>query len=583
MSAVVRALQTFVRLAWPYFRSEDRWIARALLAGIITAELALVGILVAVNEWNKRFFNALEARDWQATRIELFVFCAIALGAIVAGMAQYFFGQRLIIRWRRWITERYVALWMADGRHYRVRLVDGDVDNIHLRIASDVMIFLTRTHELFTSLIGSIVTILSFTVILWTLSAATPLPLFGFDLSFMGWLIVLAAIYAAIGTLFTHLIGAPLIPLNFNQQRYEADFRFAIARVTDQSEPVALMGGEAVERRELRTRFARLAVNWTHLVNRQSFLVGFVAGYARMSTVFPMLVVAPAYLSGAITLGALVQSALAFQQVEGALAYCISAYSKIAEWKAVMDRLAQFEDRMGSVDDHHHPQAKIAMSVLPGEDRLAVNDLALTLASGETVAAIGAAQLGPGERLLVTGLSGAGKSSVFRALTGLWPLGHGSIHFPQNARIFTLPQRAYFPLGSLRQAVAYPIAVEMTDDAAIHDALAAVGLGHLSVRLDEEADWPTVLSGGEQQRVAFARALLAQPDILLLDEPVSALEATDAAALYRVLAERLPQAIVISIGRASALSHLHGSTLELKAGAAPAYQSHHAPGIAASA
>ena len=247
----------------PYFRSEDRWIAGALLAGIVVVELGLVAILVAVNEWNKRFFNALESRDWSAAQFELLVFCVIALAAVVAGTLQYFLGQRLIIRWRRWITERYVAMWMAHGRHYRVRLVEPDVDNIHLRIASDVLIFLTRTHELFTSLIGSIVTIVSFVAILWFLSATTPLPLFGGNFAFAGWLIVVAASYAAIGTLFTHLIGRPLIPLNFSQQRYEADFRFAIARATDQSEPVALMGGEAVERRELRQRFGHLVGNWT--------------------------------------------------------------------------------------------------------------------------------------------------------------------------------------------------------------------------------------------------------------------------------------------------------------------------------
>ncbi len=568
MRAVVRALRTFAQLAWPYFRSEDRWIARLLLAGILAAELGLVAILVAVNEWNKRFFNALESRNWDAATGELLVFGFIALGAIVAGMSQFFFGQRLIIRWRRWFTERYVAMWMADGRHYRVRLTGGTVDNIHLRIASDVLIFLTRTHELFTQLIGSIVTICSFTIILWSLSAAIPLPLFGKDWSFPGWLIVLAALYAAIGTLFTHLIGKPLIPLNFNQQRYEADFRFAIARVTDQSEPVALMGGEAVERRELRERFTRLVGNWTRLVDRQSVLVGVIGGYSRMSTVFPTLVVTPAYLGSHITLGSLVQAALAFQQMEGALAYIISAYSKIAEWKAVMDRLAQFEAAMHHVDEHHDVKSRIGMTILPGDDRLKVENLVLRLPSGEAMATLNGVDLGAGDRLLVSGASGSGKSSLFRALAGMWPLGEGAIHFPDNAKIFTLPQRVYFPLGSLRQAIAYPTLVEHADDDAIRDALEAVGLGYLAGRLDEIADWPSVLAGGEQQRAAFARALLAKPDILLLDEPVSALEEADAAALYHLLAARLPSAIVVSIGRASALAHLHGSIVELKAGVA---------------
>lgn len=568
MRAVVRALRTFFSLAWPYFNSEDRWIARLLLAGTLAAELGLVAILVAVNEWNKRFFNALESRNWDAATSELLIFCFIALGAIVAGASQFFFGQRLIIRWRRWFTERYVALWMTDGRHYRVRLTDAGVDNIHLRIASDVFIFLQRTHELFTQLIGSIVTISSFAVILWSLSAATPLPLFGRDWSFPGWLIVLATSYAAIGTLFTHLIGKPLIPLNFNQQRFEADFRFAIARVTDQSEPVALMHGEAVERRELRERFSRLVGNWIRLVDRQSVLVGFIGGYARMSTVFPTLVVTPAYLAGHITLGALVQAALAFQQLEGALAYIISAYSKIAEWKAVMDRLAQFETAIHHVDDHHDAKAKISMTMLPGDGGLKVDDLSLRLPSGEAMATIGHLDLSPGDRLLVSGASGAGKSSFFRALSGLWPLGAGAINFPEDAKVFTLPQRVYFPLGSLRQAIAYPTLVEFADDNAIRDALEAVGLGYLAGRLDEVADWPSVLAGGEQQRAAFARAILAKPDVLLLDEPVSALEEADAMALYRLLAERLPQAIVISIGRAAALGPMHGAMLELKRGVA---------------
>ena len=288
---------------------------------MIGAELGLVYVAVAVIQWNARFFNALEARDWDAFKRELVIFGFITLGAIVATASQYFFGQTLIIRWRRWLTERYVAIWMAEGRHYRLRFVDNTVDNIHLRIANDVLLFLQRTHELGTGLLNSVVALFSFAFILWGLSATTPLPVFGTDLSFPGYLILTALAYAGIGTLVAHLIGWRLIPLQFSQQRYEFDFRFAIARVTDNAEPVALMGGEAVEREELRTRFWRLVRNWTALVQRQTRLIAFTAGYGHISTVFPILVVSPAYLTGAITLGALMQAHLAFQRVEGAFAY----------------------------------------------------------------------------------------------------------------------------------------------------------------------------------------------------------------------------------------------------------------------
>ena len=363
MDRVIVALRTFLTLALPYFRSEDRWRARALLAGVIGAELGLVYVAVSVIQWNARFFNALEAKDWDGFKRELFLFGLITLGAIVSTACQYYFGQTLQIRWRRWLTERYVAIWMAEGRHYRIRFVDNTVDNIHLRIANDVLLFLQRTHELGTGLLNSVVALFSFAIILWGLSATTPLPIFGADLAFPGYLIWTALAYAGIGTLLAHLIGWRLIPLQFSQQRYESDFRFAIARVTDNAEPVALMGGEAVERAEMRTRFWRLVRNWTALVQRQTRLIAFTAGYGHISTVFPILVVSPAYLTGAITLGALIQAHLAFQRVEGAFAFCIGAYPKIAEWKAIVDRLAQFEAAMAVVDTlprparQHHDRA----------------------------------------------------------------------------------------------------------------------------------------------------------------------------------------------------------------------------------
>src|SRR5881394_560526 len=478
MDRVIVALRTFLTLALPYFRSEDRWHARLLLAGVIGAELGLVYVAVTVIQWNARFFNALEARDWNGFTRELFIFGLITLAAIASTACQYYFGQTLQIRWRRWLTERYVAIWMAEGRHYRIRFVDNTVDNIHLRIANDVLLFLQRTHELGTGLLQSVVALLSFAIILWGLSAATPLPLFGMDFSFPGYLVFAALAYAGIGTLVAHLIGWRLIPLQFNQQRYESDFRFAMARVTDNAEPVALMAGEAVERAELRTRFWRLVRNWTALVQRQTRLIAFTAGYGHISTVFPILVVSPAYLTGAIPLGALMQAHLTFQRVEGAFAFCIGAYPKIAEWKAIVDRLAQFEAAMAVIDTYRDPLANIAFAENSGPE-LAIDHLTVRLASGEPIASVPGIKLPAGEGLLVSGPSGSGKSSLFRALAGLWPLGDGSVRLPQGARILALPQRPYFPLGTLRQALTYPTLAENIGDAELRGAVSAAGLSHL--------------------------------------------------------------------------------------------------------
>src|SRR5262245_51434959 len=562
MKQIISALRDCVALSLPYFRSEDRWRAWALLVAVIGAELGLAYVLVATNQWNGRFFNALEARDWDAFRRELVVFVAIACGAILAGVAQYYAGQTLQIRWRRWMTEHYVARWMADGRHYRVRQVAPQVDNIHLHIASDTYIYIQRTHELFTGLLGSIVALVSFSYILWGISAMTPLTLFGIDFAVPGYLIWTAILYAGIGTVIAHWIGWRLTPLNFNQQRFESDFRFAIVRAADHSEPVALMRGEAVERTELGRRFGNLVRNWTSLVNRQSRLVGFTAGYANVSTVFPTLVVSPAFLAGAIPLGTLIQAALAFQKVEGAFAFCVSSYSKLAEWRAIMDRLTQFEASMDAVDaDRHRPDC-ISIAAEAG-DGVDVRDLVVRLPDGQAIADIAKLSLHPGERALITGASGSGKSSVFRALAGLWSTGTGHVTIPRHADILVMPQRPYFPLGTLREAIAYPRPAGELAAAAIARAMHAVGLEHLIERLDEEGDWDVVLSGGEQQRVALARALLCAPDVLLLDEPVATLEESAGRTLYRTLMERLPNAIMLSIDRRGVLREFHQRTIEM--------------------
>jgi vitamin B12/bleomycin/antimicrobial peptide transport system ATP-binding/permease protein len=562
MKNAVIALRTFFGLALPYFRSEDRWRACGLLAGVVGSELFVVYVAVKMNEWNRTFFNAIEVRDSGSVRSALFIFIFITLGAILSGMGQFWFGQTLIIRWREWMTQRYVALWMADGRHYRIRFVDQSIDNIHLRIGNDVLLFVQRTHELGTGFLQSIVSLLSFAYILWGISLIAPLQLFGVDLAFPGYLIVLAIGYAALGTVVAHFIGWPLVPLQFRQQRFESDFRFALARVTDHADAVALMGGEPVERAELRKRFTALVRNWVSLVNRQNGLNGFIFGYFHVSTVFPVLIVTPAYLANAISLGVLMQASLAFQKVESAFAFCITSYAKIAEWRAVMNRVAQFEAAMHEVDRPGLPGAAIDIAPSVG-DALSIRDLVLRLPSGEPIASVPALDLTAGERLLVSGPSGAGKSSLFRGLAGTWPLGGGRVRFPRGARVLALPQRPYFPLGSLRQALTYPMLADEVDDTRLREAMAEAGLEHLTDRLDEEAEWNTVLSGGEQQRAGFAHALIYQPNVLLLDEAVSTLQESEARDLYARLADMLPDTIVVSTGRSFAHADPHHRVMQM--------------------
>lgn len=563
MKRIIDALRMFLRLALPYFRSKDRVQAWSLLTAVLAAEIGLVYIALATNQWNLRFFDALERHDWEGVAEELLVFCFIVLGAIVAGMSQYYFGQRLQINWRRWMTENYVSVWMDGGNHYKVRFVDSKIDNIHLRIANDVYLFIQRTHELGTGLLGSIIALVTFAYILWGISAATPFPLIGKDFAFPGYLILIALGYAGFGTLIAHWIGWRLIPLNFNQQRYESDFRFAIVRAADHSEPIALMAGEAVERDELSNRFSNLVRNWTTLVLNQTKLTGFVAGYANVSTVFPILLVTPAYLVGAISLGVLVQAGNAFQRVEGAFAFCIGAYAKLAEWKAIMDRLSQMEAAFAKVDDPRDQSRAIAMRKSQNGN-LALSDLIVRLPQGDEIARLASQTFNPGERVLICGPSGAGKSSLFRALIGIWPLGQGTIALPDPADILIMPQRPYFPLGTLRQAISYPLEADNVSETEIRAVLTEVGLSHLTPRLDEHAEWNVMLSGGEQQRIGFARVLLRRPKVLLFDEPVAALDDAVGRELFRILIERLPQTIILSIDRRLVLRDLHTRTIEMR-------------------
>ena len=562
MRGMFSTLAIIWRLASPYFRSEDKWAGRVLLAAVIAIELSIVGINVLLNSWNNNFYNALQDKNWDAFVYQLGYFCVLATVYIFLAVYQLYLNQWLQIRWRRWLTRTYLEKWLAGSNHYRMQLLGDAADNPDQRIAEDVKQFIDAGATgigilpIGLSLLNAIVTLASFAVILWNLSATAPLHVFGISIDIPGYLLWAALIYAILGTTFTHMIGRALIALNFQQQRYEADFRFNLVRVRENSEQIALLRGEQAERDHLLLRFASVVSNWMAIMSRQKKLTFLTAGYAQAAVVFPYIMVSPAYFAGKMQLGGLMQTANAFGQVQGALSVFVNVYRQLAEWRAVVERLSGF--------DHSIEAARAAavtppvIAVAPADaTAISFKDLSVRLPNGVPLINAADVTIKPGEHVLVSGPSGAGKSTLFRALAGVWPFGEGTIAIPKNARMMMLPQRPYFPIAPLAAAVAYPAQSGQFDAAKVAELISAVGLPALVPRIEEEAHWNRMLSRGEQQRLGIARALLYAPDFLFLDEATASLDEPSETALYQLLDQRLPQATIVSIGHRATLAGFH--------------------------
>ncbi len=552
----------FARIAFPYFRGSDRWWGRGLLLVVIGLQLFQVYLNIRFNSWYNTFYTALQNKNWDVFIYQFGVFAILAVFFIVTAVYQLYLQQWLQIRWRGWLTEAYLQRWLAQGTHYRMRLRGDQADNPDQRIADDIKLFINASLDIGIALLGSVVTLVSFVVILWNLSAATPLMIGNASYQIPGYLVWAALVYAIFGTWVTHLVGRPLIKLNFDQQRYEADFRFSLVRLRENAEEVTLLAGEPAESERLQDRFSSVVKNWHDIMSRTKKLTFLTAGYNQAAIIFPFLVVSPVYFFGTLTLGGLMQISQAFSQVQSALSFFVTAYSSIADWKAVLDRLAGFE---GSIDwaqalGETAPRVEFMSE---GAGTLHVEQLAVGLPNGREIVHLSDFEVSPGERILVTGPSGSGKTSLFRALGGIWPFGTGTVRIPEGASVLVLPQRPYLPLGTLRGALTYPAPQDAFSVEEIDEVLDAVGLSAMRAQLDETAYWTDKLSGGEKQRLSIARALLQKPQWLFLDEATSALDEASESVLYQLLLKRLPDTAIVSIGHRSSLVQFHGRFFRL--------------------
>jgi putative ATP-binding cassette transporter len=567
------------KLTIPYFSSKDRhvlsfgplrgwtiaerWIGGALLLAVIAIELGQVWLAVLLNNWNAQFYDALQTKNLTAFWHQLSIFSIIAAAFIIASVYQLYLNQWLQIRWRRWLTDRYLARWLDGGTHYRMRLKGDAADNPDQRIAEDLAMFISRTLTLSIGALSALTTLASFSVILWGISARVPLSIAGHSIE-AGYLVWIAAAFSFVASVGAHLIGRLLVGLDFNRQRYEAELRFALVHLRENSEQVALLGGEPVEFNLLHGRFSNIVSNWYAIMRRQKALTFFTAGYDQIAVVLPFLIIAPHYFAGAILLGTLTQTAGAFGQVQSAFSFLVNSYPDLAEWMAVVDRLSGFE---AQIDVAKTTAAQTGATVHNGGATgvLNLHDVSVTTPAGAPLMTCINLDLKAGEAILLTGPSGSGKTTLLRTICGFWPYSTGDIWLRRAARRLAVPQKPYLPLGSLRAALAYPASVHDQPEDEILKVLRGVGLGHLQFSLDFVARWSDILSVGEQQRVAIARAILARPDVLFLDEATSALDEPAEARLLRRLRAELPDAGIVSIGHRTSLAALHDRSIDLTA------------------
>ncbi|MEJ2059781.1 MAG: ABC transporter ATP-binding protein/permease [Gammaproteobacteria bacterium] len=560
--------RAFFRDAWhlakPYFtHSEERWGARGLLLVIMVFTVAQVYVGLRITNWYNAFWNAMQQYDKGAFWHLIGVFTILALVSIVLGVYQTYITQLLDLRWRRWLTQEYLTRYLHGRAYYHMEVFKRGQDNPDQRIADDLSSFSAMTTSLFTGMLNAAANLVAFIGLLWVLSEKLIIPIGGHDQNFPGILVWVALLYSVAGTWLAAKIGNPLIGLNYHQERLQADFRFSLVRLRENSEAVAFYGGEAREKANFMDRFNAVFGNYKRLILRQKAFNWMNSYFGQIAIILPILFPAIAYFAKKVSLGYIMQVGAAFAQVQNSFSYLANSYDSLANWHAVVDRLRGFMNLMEEVESLQSTEHQLRHREDGG---IATRGLTLYLPKGQPIIQRLDLDVQAGERLLITGRSGIGKSTLLRALAGLWPFGDGEVALPPRDEMLFLPQKPYLPLGSLRTALLYPRSDLATDDHTIQQALEAVGMGGFAELLGEVQPWSHVLSLGEQQRLAMARVLITRPRWLFMDEASSALDEPTEAQLYRLIVEALPEVAIVSVGHRSTLLAYHTRRLHLLEG-----------------
>ena len=560
MDESVRFVKNVWALTKSYWQSEEKKKAYLLLLAIIALTLGVVFMLVQLNQWYNIFYSALQNYEKEKIFSELFHFSWLAFIYIILAVYAFYLQQVLIINWRRWLTNEYIDEWLNHKTYYRLQMFGTATDNPDQRISEDVRMFVEYTLRFGIGILKAFTTFASFVVILYNLSGPLQFKFAGMDIHIPGYLVWTALLYSMIGTWLTYKVGNKLVGLNFVQQKYEADFRFAMMRMRENAESVAFYSGEGHEGSVFKKRFTLLLNNFSNIIRKQKQLTWLNRWYSQIAIIFPLVVAMPRYLAKEITLGGLMQISSAFGRVQESLSYFVDMYSSIAEWQAVVERLTGFGLHMKQVKQENAQQD---LQRRPGAtEAITATDMDVTLPDESAVLQKVSFTLEPGINVLIKGVSGSGKSTLLRALAGIWPYVKGTLEIPEESKLMFIPQRPYLPLGTLKESLLYP-GTESRSDEELKHLMEDCCIGYLYDKLYMEADWSHVLSVGEQQRLAFVRALIYKPVWLFLDEASSALDEETEAKVYTLLMEEARQTTLVSVGHRSTLNKYHQKVLYL--------------------